>query len=636
MALCPALAFSATYTVNTVAELKTRLENANNGDIIKIDGNGGSGGVYTYTGNTYSIYTTDGWTNLAPMFLINNVSNVTIQALDASKKPILQGKSRDDKYVFYGQKVSGITIKNIKFTKARKGVVIDRSDNITFEGNEIYEIGEEGFHLRDGSDNAVIKNNVIRDTGLVKVDRGEAIYICNDRKMWNPYYQPNPVEENYQQNCDNAHIYGNTIGPNVGNNGVDVKEGTVGVYIENNVFKLAWTRSELTGSNSGDHPNVAVHFKGSEGVATGNTFDFNNAPASLYRAISVDRQLDDDPGLTLVHGYDNWAVNNTIKNAGSGVYAFHALSDGGATFGCNSGANDKAPSPKPDRVYVSVSGSGCTPPNAPTAGGPPPSSSSSSSSSSGSTSSSSSSGGSTSSSGGSSSSPAIGNNNLKFVNKATNECLQGGSSNSSTVLMRPCDGGSDQSIDISNVSGYARIDFDNADQSLDAGPKSNGDAVRTYRQSTHNNRRLQFISVGSYFQIKSVTNGLCVEATASDTDWRTCNTSDNNQLWSNSGSSSGGSTSCITYNSTSLKELTLNSARCVKVTGGLGGKEISIADSDVNPSCDIRGTAKSQDGNGTRVIDGNWEKISGGWTGTTIQFDVSNSCQFLKLRVRPL
>ena len=211
LALTPSLALGATYTVDTVTELKTRLENASNGDIIRIDGNGGNNGVYTYSGSTYSIYTTDGWTNLAPMFLIRDAANVTIEALNAAKKPILKGKDYTDKYVFYGQKVPGLTIKNIKFTEARKGVVIDRSNNITFENNEIFEIGEEGFHLRDGSDNAIIRNNHIHDTGLVKVDRGEAIYICNDRKMWNPYYQPNPVEENYQQNCDNAHIYNNTI-----------------------------------------------------------------------------------------------------------------------------------------------------------------------------------------------------------------------------------------------------------------------------------------------------------------------------------------------------------------------------------------------------------------------------------------
>jgi hypothetical protein len=93
---------------------------------------------------------------------------------------------------------------------------------------------------------------------------------------------------------------------------------------------------------------------------------------------------------------------------------------------------------------------------------------------------------------------------------------------------------------------------------------------------------------------------------------------------------------CIDYTGRGLNELTLNAASCVNVADGLADKEISIADSDANPSCNIRGVASSANGNGTRVIDGNWERIRGGWSGTVINFDVSNNCQYLKLRVRPL
>lgn len=101
-----------------------------------------------------------------------------------------------------------------------------------------------------------------------------------------------------------------------------------------------------------------------------------------------------------------------------------------------------------------------------------------------------------------------------------------------------------------------------------------------------------------------------------------------------SGGNNGGQTHCISYSGTSLTELTLNDASCITVADGLTNKEISIADSDANSSCDIRGSASSKDGTGYHVIDGNWEKISGGWTGTAIQFDVSNNCKYLKLRVR--
>ncbi len=362
----PAHAISATYTVDTVNKLKNRLETAKDGDVIKVDGNGGKAGVYTYNGTTYSIYTTDGHTNVAAMFLLNNAKNVTIEALNPNKKPVLRGKDYTDKYAFYAQKADGLTIRNIRFSHARKGVVIDRTSDLTFEKNTISEVGEEAFHLRDGSDNALIRSNHIHDTGLVKVERGEAIYICNDRKMWNSYYQPAELEENYLQNCDFAHITGNTLGPNIGNNSVDVKEGTVGVYINNNTINLGWTRAELKNSNATDHPDVSIHLKGTEAVVTNNTFNFKGAPASLFRVISVDQQLDKDPALKATHGYNNWAVNNTIKNANNGQYAFHASSRGGAYVGCNMGALDKLAKPKSGRDYIKVTGSNCEAPKPPT------------------------------------------------------------------------------------------------------------------------------------------------------------------------------------------------------------------------------------------------------------------------------
>ncbi|MBF7073742.1 hypothetical protein ISG33_10070 [Glaciecola sp. MH2013] len=560
--LVSSLSQAATYVVDTVAELRQRLENAQNGDVIKIDGNGGNSGVYTYTGSTYNLFTLDGWINTAPMFLINDVSNVTIEALNPSVKPTLKGKGLNNNYVFYGQEVNGITIRNIKFTNSRKGVIIDRSNNIRFDNNDIFDIGEEAFHLRDGSDNAVISNNRIYNTGLIRANRGEAIYICNDRKKWNIFYQPSPVESDYRQNCDFAHIFGNTVGPNVGNNGVDVKEGTVGVYVENNTFNLAWTRSELLSSSN--PPDVVVHLKGTQGVAHNNTFNFANAPSSLTRAVSVDAQLDDDPSLALIHGYNNWAVNNTVLNANANVYVFRAKSDGGAKYGCNTGAPDRVPSARPERVYEELAGTACTPPNAPTAGGGDSGGSGSDGS-----------GGSGSGSGGSSG---------------------GGSSDPSGPSGFTYAGNENTTINVSNAVDIA------------------------------------YGADGSFVIQENITNNIsCSNATFGDPipgTFKACFTRPAN---ADSGNNDG---DCFQYSGRQLTEITLNSASCVVVSGGLSNKEIAIADSDANTSCNIRGSANSADGNGTRVIDGNWEKITGGWSGTRINFTVSNNCPYLKLRVR--
>lgn len=512
--------FAATYTVDSVSELRQRLENAQNGDVIRVDGNGGNNGVYTYSSSKYNIYSLDGVINISTNYLLRDVSNVTIKALNSSNKPILRGTSYENGYVFYGQNVNGLTLENIEFERGYKGVIVDRSNNVTMDRIKVSEIGQEGVHIRDGSDYFVLRYSEVTNTGLQRADRGEAVYLCNDRKQWNPAYQPSPVEEDKLQNCDFAYIHDNVIGPNIGNNGVDVKEGTVGAYIENNTFLLSWTRSELLNYRPAEHPDTVVHLKGTEGVATGNTFNYANAPSSLVRSISVDMQLDDDPVLALVHGFENWATRNTIINASSDVYAFKANSDGGATYGCNSGAPDSAPSSNgTDRRYTEASGSACNPPAPPTT---------------------SSSGGGSNNDGGSngggstSSAPSAGTNNIRIRNANNNRCLQAnGSNNGDLVISSRCDSGSDQSLDVQShsTSPYLKLKFDSNSLNLDAGNAPNNRDAHMWRSSNHANRRLQLNSTGEYFMIKSVTSGKCLRGQWNTARWNTCSTSDIKQQW---------------------------------------------------------------------------------------------------------
>lgn len=99
-------------------------------------------------------------------------------------------------------------------------------------------------------------------------------------------------------------------------------------------------------------------------------------------------------------------------------------------------------------------------------------------------------------------------------------------------------------------------------------------------------------------------------------------------------SSAPSGSNCLSYNASSLKELSFSSGAggCVKVTGGLHGKEIAIADSDAHPGCDIRGTAKGSH-SGSVVIDRNWE-IASNLSGTVLNLSVTNNCKHFKLRVR--
>ena len=371
--LIPGIALCDTVTVSNYTELRAALAGATNGRIIKLNA-----GTYAPPNAPTQFMTLDGSVNTSPMFLLHDVSNVTIQAAatnpTSAQKPLLKAPSRTGNYVFYGQRVDGLTLKNLRIQNADKGVVIDRSNNVTVDGVEIFNTGTEALHFRDGSDYAEVMNSSIAHAGMERADRGEGLYLCNDRKMWNSYYQPTPKEEDRAQNCDHAKIHNNTFGPNIGAEPIDIKEGTVGIRIYNNHFIMKMDDAGLLATPVLNLPKYAIHMKGTEAIVDNNTFDFTGAVSTLQAAISVDQQLDDDPSLIYIHGYYNWAVNNKVTGNNSSHRVFKAVSDGGATFGCNtiagSGLVDEVPSKNtaPARRYIPVSGANCVAPALPGGG----------------------------------------------------------------------------------------------------------------------------------------------------------------------------------------------------------------------------------------------------------------------------
>lgn len=367
--ITPSIALADTVTVSNYSELRTALAEATSGRIIKLNS-----GTYAPPNAPTQILTLDGSVNTSPMFFLKDVSNVTIEAAIATptsaQKPLLKAPSRTDNYVFYGQRVNGLKLKNLRIQNADKGVVIDRSNYVKIEGVEIFNTGTEGLHFRDGSDYAEIWNSSIAHTGMERADRGEGLYFCNDRKMWNSYYQPTPKVEDRLPNCDYAKVHHNTFGPNIGAEPIDIKEGTVGIRIYNNHFIMKMDDAGLLATPTVNLPKYAIHMKGTEAVVDNNTFDFTGAVSTLQAAISVDQQLDDDPALAFIHGYYNWAVNNRVTGNNSNQRVFKAASDGGATYGCNSldggGLIDEVPSNNtaPARRYIAVTGTNCVPPAA--------------------------------------------------------------------------------------------------------------------------------------------------------------------------------------------------------------------------------------------------------------------------------
>ena len=207
------------------------------------------------------------------------------------------------------------TIRDLIFTHAQKGIVLDHANNVHIVGCEVYYIGMEAIHIRDGSKNALIEDCFIHDTGESTAAYGEAIYVGSDKGVWGKY---NP-------DVSGTIVRGCTIGPNVGAEAFDVKEGTSETIIEHNVV-------DATGLSGQGYADSFIDLKGTRTYVRYNVFYRNNAD-KLAKAIAiVKRPLPwgdmstyehvihdnifhlDDSGIDVVHAYsgfrDIYAFNN--------------------------------------------------------------------------------------------------------------------------------------------------------------------------------------------------------------------------------------------------------------------------------------------------------------------------------------
>ncbi|MGX1671893.1 right-handed parallel beta-helix repeat-containing protein [Streptomyces sp. NPDC055400] len=205
----PAAGAVQVIEVSTAAQLKSALTAAAPGDTIRLaDG--------TYTGNFK--------TSLAG----SSGSRIT---LTGSAKAVLTAGGG------YGLHLNGAsywTVQGITVTGGQKGIMIDSAKGVVVDTVTVHGLDMEGVHFRNSSTDGTIKNSRIYDTGNDGRGMGEGVYVgtvggTSDRS-------------------DRVQITGNTIGPDVGGENVDIKEGTTGARIVGNRFD----GSGLTGANFDD------------------------------------------------------------------------------------------------------------------------------------------------------------------------------------------------------------------------------------------------------------------------------------------------------------------------------------------------------------------------------------------------
>lgn len=237
--------------VNSASQLTSALKNASAGDKIVI-------APGTYIGN-FDLEVSG--SKNKPIWIVGE---------DVKNMPILDGDDYTNSYALSinGEDTGGIDyiyVQNIKVTNGRGGIFVDQADYVTIDNIEVYDIGQAGIHIRDGSEYNIVKNSYIHDTGIYNVKYGEGIYIGSDYTKW-----PGTGGSEYDPAVDYTQILNNKIGPNVTAEHIDVKEGSSYAYIIGNTFDAKGMNDIINGGLS------FIDFKGNYAEAAYNTGDQNS------------------------------------------------------------------------------------------------------------------------------------------------------------------------------------------------------------------------------------------------------------------------------------------------------------------------------------------------------------------------
>ncbi|MEU5919374.1 right-handed parallel beta-helix repeat-containing protein [Streptomyces sp. NPDC047141] len=287
LATVPAAA--ATVEVSTASQLKTALANARPGDTIHLaDG--------TYTGNFKAT--------------VPGTSSARITLTGSPRAVLTTGGG-------YGLHLNGAsywTVEGITVTGGQKGIMADAADGVVIDGVTVHGLDMEGVHFRNSSRNGILRNSRIYDTGNDGRGMGEGVYVG--------------TAGNLSDRSDGAQILNNVIGPDVGGESVDIKEGTTGARIVGNTFD----GRGLTGANYDDSwvdvKGNGVLVADNTGVNTTNNGFETHTQQSGWGCGTVFRGNRSD--LTGATGAQRLAINVTNQSSGCAttVYASNTVTGG--------------------------------------------------------------------------------------------------------------------------------------------------------------------------------------------------------------------------------------------------------------------------------------------------------------------
>lgn len=239
-----------------------------------------------------------------------------------SRDAILDGGDTGGGYGFHLDGASYVTMKGFTVTNSGKGIMGDAANNNVIDGLLVHHIGDEAIHLRCASSDNVIQNSEITDTGVENPKYGEGVYFGHAKSNWEN------CDGGGEDHSDRNKAIGNKIGPDVRAEAADLKEGSTGGEIRDNIF-------DGTGMSGENYADSWIDAKGNDyiisgnkgtnalldgfqthqildGWGTGNVFANNTADVGAEGyGFNIEEKNDGGPANVV-------CTNNTVTNAGAG------------------------------------------------------------------------------------------------------------------------------------------------------------------------------------------------------------------------------------------------------------------------------------------------------------------------------
>lgn len=211
---CP----EATLTVSTADELRDALVSPAPGTVISLEP-GTYEGEFTATGRA----TAD-----EPVFVCGGADAV-LRGEGPKKKGTVLALDGVEHW-----NLVGFTVRS-----GQKGIMADGITSTVLQGLTVTDIGDEAIHLRSDSTKNLVLDNTVSDTGQRKKKFGEGVYVGTAESNWCDVTGCDP------DRSDHNVVAGNDMSETTAES-VDVKEGTTGGVVADNVFD----GSSLSGADS--------------------------------------------------------------------------------------------------------------------------------------------------------------------------------------------------------------------------------------------------------------------------------------------------------------------------------------------------------------------------------------------------